>query len=210
MKPVPDISLAPRRTPRQARSAVTVNAIYEATVQVLLAEGQSRLTTTRVAERAGVSVGTMYQYFPNKRSLLFAVLQQHLGVMAEAVEAAAQRYDAQPIAVMADGLVRAYVDAKTRNVEVAEALYRIAGELDTAAMIATITKRIHKAISTLLASASDVTFDNLREVTFTLSATMAGACRAVFERGATPAVVRILRSELPVMCTAYLLVRATR
>ena len=129
--------------------------------------------------------------------------------MVDAVEAAAQRYRAQPIAVMADGLVRAHVDAKTRDVEAAEALYRIAGELDTAAMIATITKRIHKAISELLASASDAIFEKLSEVTFTLSATMAGACRAVFERGATPTVVRTLRTELPIMCLAYVKARAS-
>jgi len=51
-----------------------VGAISEATIQVLLSDGVERLTTTRVAERAGVSVGTLYQYYPNKQSLLFAVL----------------------------------------------------------------------------------------------------------------------------------------
>jgi len=61
------ITLEPRKTPVQERSTVTVEAIYEATFQVLLTVGgPDRLTTTRVAERAGVSVGTLYQYFPNK------------------------------------------------------------------------------------------------------------------------------------------------
>ena len=60
----------PRKTPVQRRSRVTVDAILEATIQVLLAEGLARLTTTRVSERAGVSVGTMYQYFPNKQALI--------------------------------------------------------------------------------------------------------------------------------------------
>ena len=68
----------PRKSPVQARSTVTVEAIYEATIQVLLSQGAERLTTTRVAERAGVSVGTLYQYFPNKQSLLFAVLEAHI------------------------------------------------------------------------------------------------------------------------------------
>src|SRR5215831_18074182 len=65
----------PRKTPVQARSAVTVSAISEATIQVLISHGGDRLTTTRVAERAGVSVGTLYQYYPNKESLLFAVAE---------------------------------------------------------------------------------------------------------------------------------------
>ena len=53
----------PRKTPVQARAAVTVEAISEATIQVLLSHGADRMTTTRVAERAGVSVGTLYQYY---------------------------------------------------------------------------------------------------------------------------------------------------
>jgi len=65
------VSLEPRKTPLQARSAVTVEAIYEATIQVLLTNGIEQLTTTRIAARAGVSVGTLYQYYPNKQSLLW-------------------------------------------------------------------------------------------------------------------------------------------
>src|SRR5579862_5736285 len=68
----PISAFEPRKTPIQARSAVTVEAISEATIQVLLSHGTERLTTTRIAERAGVSVGTLYQYYPNKQSLLFA------------------------------------------------------------------------------------------------------------------------------------------
>jgi AcrR family transcriptional regulator len=60
----------PRKTPVQNRSTVTVKAIAEAAIQVLLAVGLNRLTTTRVADREGVSVGTLYQYYPNKQALL--------------------------------------------------------------------------------------------------------------------------------------------
>jgi hypothetical protein len=58
--------LDPRKSPVQARSTASVDAILEATVQVLLDLGKERLTTTRVASRAGVSVETLYQYFPNR------------------------------------------------------------------------------------------------------------------------------------------------
>ena len=81
----------PRKTPVQTRAAVTVEAISEATIQVLLSHGGDRLTTTRVAERAGVSVGTLYQYYPNKKSLLFAVLEDHLEKVTVAVETACER-----------------------------------------------------------------------------------------------------------------------
>lgn len=63
--------ISSRRKPKQARSADLVSAILEAAVQVLAKEGVRRFTTTRVAERAGVSVGSVYQYFPNKASILF-------------------------------------------------------------------------------------------------------------------------------------------
>lgn len=60
-----------RKPPQQARSTALVAAILEAAVQVLAAEGAARFTTARVAQRAGVSVGSIYQYFPNKAAILF-------------------------------------------------------------------------------------------------------------------------------------------
>lgn len=63
--------IASRKQPRQARSNELVAAVLDAAVQVLTAEGAQRFTTARVAERAGVSVGSLYQYFPNKAAILF-------------------------------------------------------------------------------------------------------------------------------------------
>jgi AcrR family transcriptional regulator len=63
--------ISSRRQPKQARSSELVSAILQAAIQVLAKEGAHRFTTTRVAERAGVSVGSVYQYFPNKASILF-------------------------------------------------------------------------------------------------------------------------------------------
>jgi AcrR family transcriptional regulator len=60
-----------RKQPKQARSNELVSTILEAAAQVLAKEGAARFTTARVAERAGVSVGSLYQYFPNKASILF-------------------------------------------------------------------------------------------------------------------------------------------
>jgi AcrR family transcriptional regulator len=67
----PNAPITSRRKPKQARSEDLVSAILEAALQVLAKEGVRRFTTTRVAERAGVSVGSVYQYFPNKASILF-------------------------------------------------------------------------------------------------------------------------------------------
>jgi AcrR family transcriptional regulator len=67
----PSHGISSRKAPRQARSNELVNAILQAAVQVLAQEGAQRFTTARVAERAGVSVGSLYQYFPNKAAILF-------------------------------------------------------------------------------------------------------------------------------------------
>lgn len=64
-------SISTRKQPKQVRSADLVAAILDAAVQVLAKEGARRFTTARVAERAGVSVGSLYQYFPNKAAILF-------------------------------------------------------------------------------------------------------------------------------------------
>ena len=64
-------SISSRKQPQQARSTELVAAILDAAVQVLTKQGAQRFTTARVAEKAGVSVGSLYQYFPNKASILF-------------------------------------------------------------------------------------------------------------------------------------------
>ncbi len=62
-----------RKEPVQARSQATVDTILEATAQVLQAEGDQAATTNRIAERAGFSIGTLYQYFPNRGTILAAL-----------------------------------------------------------------------------------------------------------------------------------------
>ncbi|WP_394825474.1 TetR/AcrR family transcriptional regulator [Pendulispora albinea] len=64
-------TIAPRKKPQQARSIQTVAGILEAAVRVLKRDGVDQFTTVRVAEEAGVSVGSLYQYFPNREALLF-------------------------------------------------------------------------------------------------------------------------------------------
>ena len=81
----------PRKQPTQDRSKHTVAAILEATIRVLDEVGSTGLTTTRVAEVAGVSVGTLYQYFPNREALLNALLADHLEAAIGAVEPSARR-----------------------------------------------------------------------------------------------------------------------
>jgi AcrR family transcriptional regulator len=76
-------SATPRKRPKQSRSLATVEAILTATTHILTEDGYDQLTTNRVAERAGVSIGSLYQYFPNKDALIFALAEYHANEMAK-------------------------------------------------------------------------------------------------------------------------------
>jgi AcrR family transcriptional regulator len=77
--------LAPRRLPRQTRSEATVEAILQAAAQVFEHHGYAAGTTNRIAARAGVSIGSLYQYFPNKDAILVALVHRHLAESAAAL-----------------------------------------------------------------------------------------------------------------------------
>ena len=112
--------ISSRKQPQQARSAGLVAAILEAAVQVLAKEGAPRFTTARVAEKAGVSVGSLYQYFPNKAAILFRLQSDEWRQTAELLRGILE--DArQPPA----GRLRALVHAFLRS-ECAEARIRVA------------------------------------------------------------------------------------
>ena len=72
-----------RRTPRQARANATVDAILTAALQLLESDGVEHLTTNRVAERAGVSIGTVYQYFADKQEILAALAQRRAAAVRD-------------------------------------------------------------------------------------------------------------------------------
>lgn len=163
----PPPHLSPRKRPRQARAAVTLDAIFEATIQVLVSDGPRRLTTTRVAERAGVSVGTMYQYFPHKQALFYALNERYLDIVADKVEATCRAQRGAEAAAMVEALVTTYWQAKTERVEVTRALYRSVAELDNEPLIEAFARRVDAATAAMFASASDAAFDDLKGVVLT-------------------------------------------
>ncbi|MDE2467003.1 MAG: TetR family transcriptional regulator [Alphaproteobacteria bacterium] len=69
--------IKPRKVASQERSRATVEALIEATARILVRDGFERASTNRIAELAGVSVGSLYQYFPGKESLVAAVIERH-------------------------------------------------------------------------------------------------------------------------------------
>jgi AcrR family transcriptional regulator len=202
-RPAPAL-LQPRKSPQQARSTVTIEAIHTATIQVLLAEGVGRLTTTRVAARAGVSVGTMYQYYPHKQALMFAIVERHLATIEGAMLAAVERLTGSDLPTIAEGLAAAWLDAKTADMVASQAIYGIAAEFDLSERMDRAIRRVTAAIGALLDRAPDSRFGDLDSVALMLAALLAGPTRVVMEAGASEADLARLRRELPRACRAYL------
>lgn len=81
------LATSPRKRPLQERSRATVEVILAATRRILVRDGYQALTTNRVAKEAGVSVGSLYQYFPSREALVLAVMERHVDQMLEALRA---------------------------------------------------------------------------------------------------------------------------
>jgi AcrR family transcriptional regulator len=202
--------LEPRKSPIQARSVASVDAILKATVQVLLRLGKERLTTTNVALRAGVSVGTLYQYFPNKKALLQAALKRHLTEVAEAVEQVCRAQQGRALREMATAVITAYLDAKMKVAKTSSALYSVSSDVDGARIVQQITTRFHKAIVEMLRTASDPLVGDPQLVATMLLASMGGVVRILLESSTPEEQLDTLREELIFAACAYLDARSAR
>lgn len=127
----PEIS--PRKLPKQARANDLIAAVLEAAAQVLAKEGAARFTTARVAEKAGVSIGSLYQYFPNKAAILFRLQsdewRQTTGLLGTILEDTSQT-PLQRLRNLVHAFVRSECDEAQMRVALSDAapLYRDAPE----------------------------------------------------------------------------------
>jgi AcrR family transcriptional regulator len=104
-----------RKEPRQARSQATVDAILTATAKVLVRDGYDRASTNRVAEAAGVSVGSLYQYFPTKEALVAALIDRHMNQMTALLEANLDDQKDAPLPLATRVLVKLMLAAHAQN-----------------------------------------------------------------------------------------------
>ena len=125
------------KQPKQARSAELVAAILEAAVQVLAKEGAQRFTTARVAEKAGVSVGSLYQYFPNKAAILFRLQRDEWHETTALLRGILEDIRHPPLArlrILVHAFIRSECDEAPMRVALGDAapLYRDAPEAQAA------------------------------------------------------------------------------
>lgn len=100
-----------RKSASQDRSKATVDALLAATARVLVKEGYDHASTNKIAEAAGVSIGSLYQYFPSKEALVAAVIEKHTSGMLDIVRASAMRVAQLPLLEAARELVGVMIQA---------------------------------------------------------------------------------------------------
>src|SRR4051812_1488777 len=113
--------VSPRKAPTQQRARETVEVILEATARILVAEGYDRASTNRIAQAAGVSIGSLYQYFPSKEALVAALVEEHVArmmtVVTEALAVVKPAELPDNARAMVDALIAAYrLDPKLHHV----------------------------------------------------------------------------------------------
>jgi AcrR family transcriptional regulator len=101
----------PRKKARQARSEATVDAILAATARVLVREGYDRASTNRIALAAGVSIGSLYQYFPSKEALVAALIDRHAEAMIAVLDGSFAQAATKPLRECARIMVQALIEA---------------------------------------------------------------------------------------------------
>lgn len=111
-----------RRRPQQRRARQTVEAVLDAVVRILKREGYGAVTTNRVAEVAGVSIGSVYQYFPDKQAIFVALHQRHIEEIDRVMLAAMVKHSRSSLEELIRGLIEAMVEAHAGDPELYEAM----------------------------------------------------------------------------------------
>src|SRR5262245_108867 len=196
--------LEPRKRPTQRRSHATVSAMLEASIQVLLAVGYHRLTTTRVAERAGVSVGTLYQYFPNKQALVVATAGHHLDAVVAAVSRRCAEVKGERLEVVVNGLVDAFVAAKLKHVDASVALYQASADAKGAMLARRASEKAIHLVADVLGCCPDRPACSVLIAATNIVAAGSAVIQAALERDGRHVQAESLSRHLKVMLLGYL------
>ncbi|MGA7686453.1 MAG: TetR/AcrR family transcriptional regulator [Terriglobales bacterium] len=195
---------ATRRAPVQERAQVTVEAMLDAAIKLLKRGGASSITTNRIAETAGVSIGSVYQYFPNKRAIFIALHDRHIRQVDSVMERRiAESGDATLeglIASLIDGMIEAHaVDPELPHLLQAEVPHRANETRD-------FSVRLHAAFRTALASHARELGDriDLDMRTFFVSNMVDALGHAILLRRPTGSSLSRARAELLRAILAYL------
>jgi len=196
--------ISARKAPKQARSAQLVADILVAAARILGEEGARRFTAARVAEKAGVSIGSLYQYFPNKAAILFRLQSdewQQTGAMLRRLLEDRTRRPLDRLRAAVHAFVRSECEEAAMRTALADAapLYRDAPEAQEPRRAGKRTLQAFMAEA--LPDASDATRDLAADL---VKMTMSEVGKAISERGCGPAEAERYASALADMLCGYL------
>jgi AcrR family transcriptional regulator len=120
----PRLRNAPRKAPRQDRAKATVDAILRAAAHILRTQGYDALSTNQVAKKAGVSIGSLYQYFPSKESLVLALEEEHAKEMRQLMMQTMEQMQGAPV----QRVVQTFIEIMMHVHEVDPKLHRVLSE----------------------------------------------------------------------------------
>jgi len=184
-----------RRTPRQARAGSTIEAILDATFQLLETGGVEKLTTNHIAERAGVSIGTLYQYFGGKQDILAALAQRHAAAVREAIaETVIARPDLGSVRAIVRALMHFEGSPATRQV-LLDALFR---QDDDGRLL-----HHHQAFLASIAGKARLEVELTRETAFVLTHAVISLLRAAAAEPGLGLDPEALEDELVRLMEAY-------
>jgi AcrR family transcriptional regulator len=197
-------SISARKEPKQARSADVVAAILEAAAQVLAREGAQRFTTARVAEKAGVSIGSLYQYFPNKAAILFRLQSDEWRQTSELLRAIledVQRPPLERLRTLVHAFVRSECDEAAVRVALDDAapLYRDAPEANEAR--ASADGSVQAFMREALPEASETTRARAGDL---ITTTLSQVAKHFSEASRTPTEIEAYAEAMSDMFCAYL------
>ncbi len=202
----------PRKIPRQSRAQATVRAIVEATAQVLTQGGFEAMTTARVAERAGVSVGSLYQYYPNKQALAAAVVDHYGEVFAARFAEAVAAGPDETLAEAVDALVATAFENHPHDPRLHRILIEIAPRVGRADHRKTLSARIAMLIEQKLRRhAGDLAADlDTAEAAAMLEAVLETAAHRALEQHPAGLAAERLAAQCRRLIMAYLTCAADR
>jgi AcrR family transcriptional regulator len=149
------VRTTPRKRPRQERSRATVDTILAATARVLVKRGYDDLTTNAVAAAAGVSIGSLYQYFPNKNALVAALIERHIEDMNASVLAELARVAQLPFAEAARCVVELTIRAHAVDPELHRVLTEQVPRVGRLAKLRELDEICHRMVAGLLLARRD-------------------------------------------------------
>ncbi|WP_415914237.1 TetR/AcrR family transcriptional regulator [Paraburkholderia sp. J67] len=185
-----------RKQPLQRRSAATVEAILEAAARILEHNGFSGYTTNAIAERAGVSVGSLYQYFPNRDALTAALIERESAPLLAALEEAGTQASCEAVLL---GLIRASVAHQMQRPVLARLLDFEEERLPLGERDARIGERIHTTLVRAFGLPDAPRLDDVSTAAYDVFAIVRGMVDAAGARGETDAVALEARATRAVV-----------